>query len=355
MTLDDPVPLLASLVREPSVSGSEQRALAVLVDWLAARGVPSRVEGRNLVAEVGSGVRPTLLLQAHIDTVPASPGWTRDPFGALVEGDRLFGLGAGDNKASVAAMAAAFVALRRDPPPGRALFAATCDEESGGEGLEKLRPSLPPLDAAVVSEPTALGVALAQRGLVRVTARATGRAAHASRPWQGINALRLALDDISRVLAIPFPREHPLLGRATLEPTLISAGTASNVLPGECLFTFDGRPTPLHDNAEFEREIRAAIRNSRIELFVARKPPVVMPADSAVARAFLSASGHPDPVALGGVSDLFWVRDVPSVVFGPGDPPQSHTPDESVSLSATRRGAEVYLAAASSTLREIAR
>ncbi|MCU0728149.1 MAG: M20/M25/M40 family metallo-hydrolase [Planctomycetes bacterium] len=338
-----------------SVSGSERRALEVLADWLTERGAKSRLDGRNLVAETGRASRPALLLEAHVDTVPAAPGWTRDPFGAAVEGDRLFGLGAGDNKASVAAMAAAFVALGRDPPPGRAIFAATCDEESGGEGLEKLRGRLPTLDAAVVSEPTALHVALAQRGLVRVTARATGRAAHASRPWQGVNALRLAHEDLGRILAIEFPRLHPLLGRATLEPTLISAGTASNVLPGECTFTLDGRPTPLHDNAEFERAIREAIRNSRIEVFVARKPPVVMPDDSAVARAFLAASGQPRPVALGGVSDLFWVRDIPSVVFGPGDPECSHTADESVSLAATRRAAEVYRAAAESTLSEMAR
>ncbi len=343
MTMHDPVPLLADLVRAGSVSGREEPALLVLEAWFLDHGVPTRRHGRNLVVEVGAAPRPAVLLNAHIDTVPAGPGWTRPPLAAAIEGDRLFGLGANDNKASAAAMACAMADLAASPPAGLVVFAATCDEETGTEGLEKLRASLPALDAAVVSEPTALRVAVAQRGRVRVTARAVGRAAHASRPWEGRNAIRLALDDVARVLALPWPRIHPLLGPATLEITQVSAGTAPNVIPGECAFTLDGRTTPLHDNDEFEAAIRGALRHSVVEVLRRRMTPVVMPADSAVARAALAASGTAEPVALGGVSDLFHVRDLPAVVLGPGTSEQSHAPDESVSLPATRRAAEVYL------------
>jgi len=353
MSPPDPIPLLADLVRAPSVSGAEGPALDVLASWLAEHGVEPRRLGRNLVASTPGPERPCLLMNAHIDTVPAGPGWTRDPHGAAVTGGRLHGLGANDNKASLAAMAAAFVGLAAGELPGRAILAATADEETGGEGLEWLRPRLPELDQALLSEPTDFRVAIAQRGLVRLTARATGRTAHASRPWEGVNAVHHALEDLARLRAIDLTGEHPLLGRATLQVTRIEGGTASNVLPGSCVFTVDGRPTPLHPNEEYEREIRAAIRRSEIEVLRARMTPVLSPGDSAVCRAALEATGTEAPVALGGVSDLFHVRDLPAAVVGPGTHDQSHSPDESVSVEAVRRAVPVYARIAEATLREL--
>ena len=229
--MNDPVALLTGLVRAESVSGREEPALAVLADWFAERGIETRILGRNLVAEIGDADGPVLLLNGHVDTVPVAPGWTRDPFGAEIEGDRLFGLGANDNKASVAGLACAVADLADRPPPGRIVFAATCDEETGGEGLEWLRPRLPAIDQAVITEPTDFRVAIAQRGLVRLTARAVGKSAHASRPWEGENAIALAVEDVRRLLAIPLEGEHPLLGRATLEITKIEIGPRDCVHP----------------------------------------------------------------------------------------------------------------------------
>lgn len=351
----DPIPLLERLVRAPSVSGAEEPALAALAAWLSDRGVAPEILGRNLVATRGPADAPTLLLNAHIDTVPVAPGWTRDPYAATIEGDRLFGLGANDNKGSLAAMAAAFAAAAPDGLPGRLVLAATADEETGGEGLEWLRPRLGRIDQALLSEPTDFRTAIAQRGLVRLTARVTGRSAHASRPWEGRNAIHLALEDLARLREIDLSREHPLLGRATLETTKVSGGTAANMLPGECVFTVDGRPTPEHDNAYYEREIRAALRHAEIEVLRARMTPVVCPADSAVVRAALAATGEAAPVALGGVSDLFHVRDLPAAVLGPGTHDQSHQPDESISISAVRRAVGVYRRLAREVLMEIAR
>jgi acetylornithine deacetylase/succinyl-diaminopimelate desuccinylase-like protein len=136
--------------------------------------------------------------------------------------------------------------------------------------------------------------------------------------------------------------------------TKVSGGTAANMLPGECVFTVDGRPTPEHDNAYYEREIRSALRHAAIEVWRARMTPVVRPADSVVARAALAATGAAQAVALGGVSDLFHVRDLPAAVLGPGTPDQSHAPDESVSVAAVRRAVDVYGRIARRVLGEIA-
>src|SRR5205085_7641695 len=113
-------------------------------------------------------------------TVPAVEGWTADPWVPRIEGDRLVGLGASDAKASVAALLEAFLTA---PLAGnvRVVFAATCDEETGGQGLEKLVPHLT-FDAAIVGEPNGFRPAIAQKGLLKLKLTARGRAGHAARP-----------------------------------------------------------------------------------------------------------------------------------------------------------------------------
>jgi len=337
----DPVALLKDLVAIPSPSGSEGEALECLAAALGAHRLSPRISGRNLWVEVGRG-RPTLLLNAHIDTVPATPQWTRNPLRPEEVGGRLYGLGSSDDKASVAAMAAAVVARAAEDGPGTVIFAATCDEETGGEGLEVLRREIPPADAAVIGEPTALRVATAQRGLIRIEAVAEGKAAHAARPHQGVNAIYKALEDVQRIRELHFTREHPLLGMPTVQVTQIHGGVSRNTVPPSCTYTVDVRTTPHYDNDYFVMELRRRIR-SQIPVLKARMTPVETKSDERIVRAALEAAGGDGPVGFGGVSDLYHVRDLPAVVLGPGDPEQSHRADESVPLDQVVRAAGIYL------------
>lgn len=347
--MDDVVDLAASLVAIPSVSGGEaavvERIRALLDGWglaptVSGRNVWCRVEGRTAAA-----APRTLLLQAHIDTVPTSPAWTRDPWDAARSGGRLWGLGSNDTKGGCAAMLVAVRALAASRDfAGTLLFAATCDEETGGQGLEALRPELPPLSGAVIAEPTQLRVGAAQRGLMRIVVKVEGRAAHAARPWQGVNAIELAMEDLAaiRALAASADREHPLLGRATCTPTLIAGGTRANVVPAEARFTLDVRPTPEHPNAWWADAVPKALVHGKVELLRGRMTPVTTdPSDPLVAAA-LAATGTSAPVAFGGVSDLFHVRDVPGIVLGPGNPEVSHTADEWIEEQAVRAAVGVY-------------
>lgn len=337
----DPLPLLRALVAIPSVSGNETAVQERLALTLREWGLEPRISGRNLWAMAGSGDGPVLLLNAHADTVPSSPAWTRDPWSPTESGGRLYGLGSGDDKASLAAMAATAVRWAQERERGTLVFASTCDEETGGEGLEVLRRELPAASAAVIGEPTSLRPATAQRGLVRLEAEARGRAAHAARPHQGVNAIVLAMEDILRLRDF-IPREaHPLLGRPTVAVTLVSGGTARNVVPGTCTFTVDARTTPGFDNARMVAALRETIR-SPITVVRDRMTPVETPAADPLVRAALAASGVDGPVGFGGVSDLFHVRDLPCLVLGPGDPEQSHQADESVPLAQVTRAADVY-------------
>jgi acetylornithine deacetylase/succinyl-diaminopimelate desuccinylase-like protein len=343
---DDPVALLRDLVRIPSPSGDEVRVRDAVLAWLSARGVPCGAQGRNAVAVVegapGSDPRRGLLLCTHYDTVPVGPGWTRrDPVDGALEDGRVFGRGANDAKASVAAMMAAAAAAARARLAGRLVVALVCDEETGGQGLEAIRAGLPAFSASVVGEPTGLDVCPAQRGLLRAVVHETGRSCHASRPWEGVNAVEAAAKDVLAIHGIAMPEEDPVLGKATLVATMVAGGTKPNVIPGECTITLDGRSTPAWDNARMLRALRAAVAG-RVEVKSERFRPVVTPRDAEIVRVAEAASPTHRVRGFLGVSDLHHVRDVPGVVMGPGTSEQSHAPDESVAAEQVTAAAAAY-------------
>ena len=231
--------------------------------------------------------------------------------------------------------------MARDGVPGTVIFAATCDEETGGEGLEALRREMEPPDAAVVGEPTNLRAATAQRGLIRIEAVSEGRAAHAARPHQGENAIYKALEDVQRLREWSFTKTHPLLGLPTVVVTQIQGGVSRNMVPPSCRFTVDVRTTPIYDNDFFVPELRRRIR-SQVPTLRGRMTPVETRSDDRLVQAALGATGTAEPVGFGGVSDMFHVRDIPCLVLGPGEPEQSHQSDESVPLDQVVRAGEVY-------------
>lgn len=328
----DPIELLVRLVETPSVSGNEAAVVELIRAELASIGLAPKISGRNVWCVV-EGRRPgrTLLFEPHIDTVPSSPAWTTDPWKAVRGNGRVQGLGANDVKGGAAAMIFAIRELVKDRDfAGTLVFAACCDEETGGQGLEVLRAELPKLDGAVIAEPTSLRVCTAQRGLMRFVIAVKGRAAHAARPWQGENAIELAQEDLAAIAALraTATREHALLGRATCTPTLIEGGTKANVVPALCRFTLDVRPTPEHPNAWWADAIPKALKRGTVELMRGRMTPVVTDLAAPLVTAALAATGTKEPAAFGGVSDLFHVRDVPGIVLGPGLSEQSHVADE---------------------------
>jgi acetylornithine deacetylase len=186
------IELLAELVRSESISGNELGNVAIYARFAEAAGFVPVVDGRNVWLTLGSGDGPALLLNSHLDTVKAGETWKRDPWDGAIEGDRLHGLGANDAKGSVAAQFAAAVALKEAGFAGNLVVCASCDEETGGEGMERIAHLLPRYDAAIIGEPNDMLVAAAQRGLVKAAIKVPGRRAHASRPWQGHNAVHAA-------------------------------------------------------------------------------------------------------------------------------------------------------------------
>lgn len=337
------VALLQRLVQAESISGNEHAAVAIWADYARAHGFSPVVEGRNAWLELRQDDGPAILLNSHLDTVKAGPTWTRDPWDGAIEDGRLHGLGANDAKGSVAAQLGAAIALRDAGWRGNLVVCASCDEETGGAGMEVVARHLPRYDAAIIGEPNNFAVAAGQRGLVKGKLHIPGRRAHASRPWQGHNAIHAAARVIGRIEA-PHLNVPGDLTRATAQVTLIEGGTQSNVVPDAAVLTVDARTTPEFDNAQMiaHLEAAAASEGGRFDVISQRFQPCHTPDDSAVVRAALAVTGGQAATVFPSVCDLFWVAHVPSVVMGPGQPPRSHQADEFLLVSELVEGVETY-------------
>ncbi|HET7043061.1 MAG TPA: M20/M25/M40 family metallo-hydrolase, partial [Gemmatimonadales bacterium] len=195
------VTLLRDLVAIPSVSGAEAEVAAFVARWAAAQGLAAAHDDAGVVLRVGGHAPgPRLAFISHLDTVPAGEGWTRDPFAATIEGEKLYGRGSGDAKASVAAMlsAAADVAAAGGPAHGELVVVLGLGEETKSTSMPRAVAKHGPFGAAVVGEPTNLDIAVAQRGLMMVDLVAKGDQRHAGYASEGgfTNAVSVLAADL---------------------------------------------------------------------------------------------------------------------------------------------------------------
>ncbi len=200
---------------------------------------------------------------------------------------------------------------------------------------------MPAYSASVVGEPTELDVCPGQRGLLRASVTAKGKACHASRPWEGDNAVVKAARDVLAIEAIDLGDGDALLGPATLQSTVIKGGTRHNVLPGECVIELDGRPSTGCDNERMADALRNAVEGD-VLIRSNRFLPVRTAEDEEIVQVAKAASPTGRVRGFGGVSDLFHVRHVPGVVMGPGTSEESHSDDESVHVDQITAAVKAY-------------
>jgi len=333
------------IVGIPSISRDERAVADHLESFLKMQGCGVERIGHNLLVAEGEG--PAVCLNSHFDTVPPMPGWTRPPHQVEVIDGRVYGLGSNDAKASVAAMIAAFLRLKqRGGPP--LVLALACEEETGGEGSERLVQELlrrrTALTAAIVGEPTALDVTVAQKGLLILELVTEGRACHAAhgRALKAPNALRqLALDLVA--LDRVELRDHPALGPVTLEPTVASGGTIRNAIPAEARCVIDMRTNPNQSPAEIVERLRAVVKG-RLEVVSDRLGPCEIAPEHPLVRAALRARPRTELIASRGVSDWIFFQNagIPTMKVGPGRTERSHAPDEFVLETEILEAARFY-------------
>lgn len=329
--LDNTIHLLERLIATPSVSRDEQQAGDVIENYLQDKGCrPSRyLNNVWAVAPDYDEKRPTLLLNAHIDTVKPVDAWTRDPFLPEWEGERLYGLGSNDDGGGLVSLLHTFLVMREQQRSYNLLFLASAEEEvSGKNGMEAVLPQLPPIDFSIVGEPTGLQPAIAEKGLMVLDVTAHGKAGHAARN-EGINAIYKAMDDISWFRTFRFEKTSEMLGPVKMTVTIINAGTQHNVVPDKCVFTVDVRSNELYANREiFDivcRHVQSDVKARSFRLNSSRTPlehPVVQKCIALGMRPF----GSPT------LSDQA-LMPFPSIKLGPGQSSRSHTADEYICRS----------------------
>ena len=345
--LDDSLELLRQMVRIPSPSFEEAAVVGLISNALKDWDVPHSVEKRNIIAlsEGFDAARPTLALNAHVDTVPACSGYSFDPYDPGADPAVVRGLGSNDDGGSLAAMVAVFRALRAEPLPCNLLLTLCCEEErSGPDGASWVFAPDGPLASrgalprwAIVGEPTGLRAATSERGLLVLDGAAHGVAGHAAR-GEGVNALYVALDDIAALRAHRFERVSPLMGEVRLSVTKIQAGTAHNVIPDSCRFVVDVRPTELYSPAELLAELQAICRSTLVPRRLdnassASRPgsPLVRTVEALGIETFSSPT----------TSDWMRLR-CDAVKLGPGESSRSHRPDEFVTREEIAGAVKVY-------------
>ncbi len=276
----DPVELTAQLVQIPSVNPTleeggqgESQIAERTADWLEGWGyhveTPEVAPGRfNVVARRGPGGGPKLLFNGHTDTVGVAG--MEAPFSGTVRDGRLFGRGACDMKAGVAAALATAAELADLDLAGELIVALTADEEHASLGMQHLVASGITADGAIVCEPTSLAVMPAHKGFLWVDFHVHGRAAHGSRPDVGVDAIVHA-GSLLTVLAtegrrLETARVHPLVGHGSIHAGTIRGGTAPSVYPEECSLTVERRTLPGESREELLAQIDDMVVRAREQI-----------------------------------------------------------------------------------------
>jgi succinyl-diaminopimelate desuccinylase len=377
---EEVISFLAEMIRADSSNPPGNERSVALVDQrkFSAYGIDSIIEDlpylegerrANLVARIeGSERRPRLRYSAHSDVVPATKmTWKRDPFGAEIVGDLIYGRGTVDMKAGSAAMIMAMCILEKANIrlKGTIIFAHTCSEEVCFHGSRAYVNTygMDDINALAISEPTNSTIYTAERGGLWLKFTSYGKTAHGGLPQEGINSLSNMLTFLERFRYYDFGEvKHPLLGRPTLSITTIHSGTNTNVIPEKCEATVDIRTVPgvshlkiLADIHDMIGTLKKKNANLRIEVEPVNDHP---PFESDLKNPFIDLAFKTYSQVYrreGSPGGAYYMTDavsflkakrIPMVICGPGDTALIHQPDEHVRIPDVIDSVKYYIALA---------
>jgi acetylornithine deacetylase len=372
--VSDVAELAAQLVAIESINpdivagGSGEMAMARFVaEWCERAGLETTLSepavGRpNVIAVArGPGGGRSLILNAHMDTVGVAG--MPDPFTPRFDGGRLYGRGSYDMKGSMAACMVATAEARRRRLGGDVVMTAVADEEYASVGTEAVAATVR-ADAAIVTEPTELQVAVAHRGFVQLEIETAGRAAHGSRPHLGIDAIAkmgrvlVGIEELDRRLrANP---THPYVGSGSVHASLIEGGQEFSSYPARCVLQAERRTIPGETAELAEQELREIIARAgdsdpdfsaelRVPVF---REPFEVAEDAEIVQivrrqAATALAAEPELVGVSFWADSALLADagIPTVLFGPRGE-GAHAEVEWVDVDSLERCVAVYVAAA---------
>lgn len=340
--IKDSKSLLASLIEIPSFSREEENTANCIQNYFSERDIQTQRLGNNIIAlnNYFDPSKPCILLNSHHDTVKPNLGYTKDPFKAIIEDGKLYGLGANDAGGCLVSLIAAFLYYynQEDLKYNLCLVASAEEEVSGKSGIEMVFPELPNCEFAIVGEPTLLDLAVAEKGLMVLDCIAHGQSGHAARE-EGVNAIYKALKDIEWFKTYQFPKESTYLGPIKMSVTMINAGSQHNVVPASCEFVVDVRTTDVYSNLEVLDIIKSNI-DSDANARSTRLNPSTIDINHPIVKSGISLGkrtyGSPT------MSDQALIP-IQSIKVGPGDSARSHTADEFIYLDEIDKGINFYI------------
>ncbi|WP_159633155.1 M20 family metallo-hydrolase [Sphingobacterium composti Ten et al. 2007 non Yoo et al. 2007] len=340
--IEDSKSLLAQLIEIPSFSREEEQTADCISHFLIERGISNNQVGNNVIAynKYFDPSKSTILLNSHHDTVKPNPGYTKDPFKAIVEDGKLFGLGSNDAGGCLVSLIASFIYYYNDEnlAYNLCLIASAEEEISGKNGIEEAYKHVNECTFAIVGEPTLLELAVAEKGLMVLDCTAHGESGHAARE-EGVNAIYKAIEDINWFNSYKFPKESEFLGPMKMSVTVINAGSQHNVVPAECKYVVDVRTTDVYTNVEVLEIIKSHVK-SDVQARSTRLNPSTIPVDHPIVQAGLSLGkkmyGSPT------MSDQALLP-ITSIKVGPGDSARSHTADEFIYVHEIEDGIRFYI------------
>lgn len=335
--------LLQTLIQTQSFSKEEEPTANILRDWLTERGVEVKQDLYNVWAtnKYFDESKPTILLNSHHDTVRPNQAYTRDPFEAKIEGDKLYGLGSNDAGGCLVGLLSAFVYFYdKKDLKYNFVMAATAEEEISGEmGIAYMQPIMPKIDVAIVGEPTLLDLAIAEKGLVVFDGKVNGTPGHAAHIPNTENPIFMALKDLEWINSYEFPKVSDALGKVKMTVSQINAGKQHNVVPSELSFVLDCRVTDQYTNAEIAEIIKehtaCEVKPRSLRLNSSSIDPNH---DIVKAGIAMGKNTYGSPT----LSDQCRLS-CQSVKVGPGDSLRSHSADEFIYVQEVKDGVAFYI------------
>lgn len=336
------IELLKKLIEIPSFSSEEDKTALLIEAWFLNNEIPFERNNNNIWAYNlhFDKSKPTLLLNSHHDTVNPNQGYTIDPFSAIVEEDKLFGLGSNDAGGCLVSLIAAFTYLYKvENLSHNIVMVASAEEESiGKNGLNSVLKFLPKIDCAIVGEPTQMQLAVAEKGLVVLDIQVLGTASHAAHENLE-NPIMKIIPILEWFENYKFDKISDVLGPVKATVTQVNAGKQHNVVPSECNLVVD-----IRVNEKYSIQEIVDIINQNIEAVV--KPRSMNLKSSSIplnhglvqAGIALGRTTYGSPT----LSDQS-VLDCKSLKLGPGNSLRSHTSNEFIYLSEIEEGIEIYI------------
>ena len=340
---NEAIELLKKLIETQSFSSEEDQTALYIQAWFKNYNIEYKRTKNNVWAtnKYFDNNKPTLLLNSHHDTVKPNSAYTKDPFKAIVEDGKLYGLGSNDAGGCLVSLIATFTYFynQKDLKYNLVIVASAEEESSGPNGLNSMLAVIPKVDVAIVGEPTLMNLAVAEKGLVVFDAEVLGTPSHAAHPNDN-NAIYNTIEVLQWFKDFKFKKTSEALGDVKLTVTQISAGKQHNAVPADVKLVIDVRVNDAYSNQEVADILQKKAPCNSILPRSLRLNSSSIPLDHDLVKAGIAMgrSTYGSPT----LSDQAALT-CPSLKLGPGDSTRSHSADEFIYLNEIEEGIEIYI------------